>query len=399
MKIRDRIVELRRVKASELTPNPKNWRKHPKAQADALRGVLAEVGYADALLARQLPDGGLMLVDGHLRAETTPDAEVPVLVLDVTEAEADKILLTLDPLAAMAEADADALSSLLAGFETDSEAVKKMLSDLSDEAGIEKPVVDVPEARIDEAEELRKKWGVERGQLWVIGKHRLLCGDSTSAEDVGRLLDGEKPVLMVTDPPYGVEYDPSWRERAGVNLNSKKLGLVANDDRVDWSEAWALFPGDVAYVYHAGLHAGAVQVSLESVGFEMRAQIVWAKDRLALSRGDYHWQHEPCWYAVRRGGKGHRTDDRSQSTLWEIPAREDSGHGHGTQKPAECMARPIRNHDAASVYEPFSGSGTTLVAAEQLSRRCYAMEIEPKYVAVALQRLADMGLTPERVDG
>ena len=132
MLIRDRIVELRRVKASQLTPNPKNWRKHPKAQADALRGVLAEVGYADALLARQLPGGGLMLVDGHLRAETTPDAEVPVLVLDVTEAEADKILLTLDPLAAMAEADADALSSLLAGFETDSEAVKKMLADLSD---------------------------------------------------------------------------------------------------------------------------------------------------------------------------------------------------------------------------------------------------------------------------
>ena len=390
---------LRRVKASDLIPNPKNWRKHPKAQADALRGVLAEVGYADALLARQLPDGGLMLVDGHLRAETTPDAEVPVLVLDVTEAEADKILLTLDPLAAMAEADAYALSSLLADFETDSEAVKKMLADLSDEAGIERPKLDDPPARIDEAEELRKKWGVERGQLWRIGGHRLLCGDSTSAEDVGRLLAGEKPMLMVTDPPYGVEYDPSWRGRAGMNLNPKKLGKVTNDDRADWTETWALFPGEVAYVYHAGVNAGLVQASLEAAGFEIRAQIVWAKDRMALSRGDYHWQHEPCWYAVKKGGKGHRTDDRTQSTLWQIPARDDDGHGHGTQKPVECMERPIRNHECDAVYEPFAGSGTTLIAAEQLGRRCFGLDIEPKYVAVALQRLADMGLTPERVDG
>ena len=133
MKIRDRIVELRRVKASDLIPNPKNWRKHPKAQSDALRGVLAEVGYADALLVRETP-AGLMLVDGHLRAETTPEMEVPVLVLDVTEAEADKILLTLDPLAAMAEADADALKALLLSVEAESEAVKEMLAELAEEA-------------------------------------------------------------------------------------------------------------------------------------------------------------------------------------------------------------------------------------------------------------------------
>src|ERR1700730_11813575 len=113
MEIRDRIRELRRVKASDLIPNPKNWRRHPKAQAHALRGILAEVGYADALLARELPDGRLQLVNGHLRAETTPGAMVPVLVLDVTEEEADKILLTLDPLAAMAAADPDRVQALL----------------------------------------------------------------------------------------------------------------------------------------------------------------------------------------------------------------------------------------------------------------------------------------------
>jgi hypothetical protein len=165
VKIRDRVVELRRVRAADLHPNPRNWRTHPKAQQEALRGVLAEIGYADALLARETPEG-LQIIDGHLRAETTPDAEVPVLVLDVTEAEADKLLLSLDPLAAMAEGDADALRTLLAQVETDSDAVRKMLDGLAKEYGAQpgpRPLDD-PGPKFDEAEELRKKWGVEPGQ-------------------------------------------------------------------------------------------------------------------------------------------------------------------------------------------------------------------------------------------
>jgi len=152
MKIRDRIKSLRRVKAADLRPNPKNWRTHPEAQQDALRGVLAEVGYADALLARELPDGSLMLVDGHLRAETTPDQKVPVLILDLTEEEADKVLATLDPLAAMAEANKQALGELLASIEAESEGVEKMLAELAagegidvfeNGAGAERPGLDV----------------------------------------------------------------------------------------------------------------------------------------------------------------------------------------------------------------------------------------------------------------
>ncbi len=226
------------------------------------------------------------------------------------------------------------------------------------------------------------------GDLWLLGEHRILCGDSTKAEDVAQLLGTETPLLMVTDPPYGVEYDPEWRKRAGVAVNQKKLGKVANDDRADWREAWALFPGDVAYVWHAGLHAAEVQASLESVGFQMRSQIIWVKDHFALSRGDYHWHHEPCWYAVRDSGTGHWNGDRSQSTRWEIPAREDDGHGHGTQKPVECMARPMRNNSKRgdAVYEPFSGSGTAIISGEMLGRRVFAMEIEPRYVDVAVTR-------------
>jgi len=126
------------------------------------------------------------------------------------------------------------------------------------------------------------------GDLWQLGSHRLICGDSTSADVVGRLLGDVKPLLMVTDPPYGVEYDPSWRNQAGA-AKTKRTGKVLNDDRADWSEAWALFPGDVAYVWHGALHAATVAESLVAAGFNVRSQIIWAKDRLVLSRGDCHW--------------------------------------------------------------------------------------------------------------
>jgi DNA modification methylase len=226
------------------------------------------------------------------------------------------------------------------------------------------------------------------GDLWVLGRHRLLCGDSTSPEDTEKLLAGVKPHLMITDPPYGVNYDPAWRKRAGVNLNARKLGKVANDDRADWREAWKLFPGSVAYVWHAGRHTSEVQQSLEASGFDMRSQIIWAKEGFALSRGHYHWQHEPCWYAVRGTAGTNWSGDRKQSTLWSINAREDDGHGHGTQKPVECMKRPIENNSSPgqAVYEPFSGSGTTIIAAEMTGRACYAVELAPAYVDVAVER-------------
>jgi DNA modification methylase len=194
---------------------------------------------------------------------------------------------------------------------------------------------------------------------------------------------------MVTDPPYGVEYDPSWRNETGVSATSR-TGKVTNDDRADWREAWALFPGDVAYVWHADRQAAVVQASLEANGFAIRCQLVWAKPRFVLGRGDYHWQHEPCWYAVRKGATGHWQGARDQATLWTIGRadEEDDATRHGTQKPVECVRRPIVNNSEAgdAVYEPFAGSGSTLIAAETTGRRCYAIEIEPAYCDVVIER-------------
>jgi hypothetical protein len=209
IKIRDRIRELRRVRAVDLLPNPRNYRHHPKEQTVALKGLLSEIGYADALLARELSDGKLMLIDGHLRAETTPDAMVPVLILDVNEAEADKLLLTLDPLAAMAETDAERMQALLATVTTDSKGVAALLERLAGEDAWQGPAeLQDPPAQIDKAAELQAKYGTARGQVWAIGAHRIVCGNSTDEAHVGRLwADGGPKFRMIwTDPPYGVDY-------------------------------------------------------------------------------------------------------------------------------------------------------------------------------------------------
>jgi DNA modification methylase len=229
------------------------------------------------------------------------------------------------------------------------------------------------------------------GDVWLLGEHRVMCGDATSADDVGALLDGAVPFLCVTDPPYGVDYDPAWRNRAAAEgklaYAARRIGPVSNDNRSDWSEAWALFPGDVIYSWHPPgatslVHAAAIQDS----GFSLRMQIIWAKSNFPIGRGDYHVRHEPCWYAVRDGKAAHRTSDRTQTTLWEINLDKNVEGGHSTQKPLECMARPMRNHECREVYDPFCGSGTSVIAAERERRKCYALELEPTYTDVICRR-------------
>lgn len=398
MSIANRIVGHGEENPDQLLANPKNWRIHPKDQQDALEDVLQRVGWVQNVIVNQRTG---RLVDGHLRVELAlrrGENSIPVVYVDLDEKEEDLVLATIDPISGLAATDAVKLNELLKNVDSLHPALADAFGDdLLRE--LDGGYNDAPDAQIDRAEELQQKWQVKVGDLWKIGEHRLLCGDSTKAEDVARLMGGGRADMMVTDPPYGVEYDPTWRIEAGLTGLTNKMGKVTNDDKADWSGAWRHFTGDVAYVYHAGVMSGVVMESLESVGLEIRAQIIWAKDRMALSRGDYHWKHEPCWYAVRKGKPAKRTDDRTQTTLWEIPARDDSGHGHGTQKPVECMRKPIENHLFQTVYDPFLGSGTTMCASEQTGRKCYGMELEPKYCAVILERMSDMGLSPERIDG
>ena len=233
------------------------------------------------------------------------------------------------------------------------------------------------------------------GDLWWCDAHRVLHGDATNREHVARAQGELRPQLMIIDQPYGVDLNPIWREEAGLG-SAVQIGRVANDNRVDWSAAHRLFLGDVAYVWHAGIHSGLVAAGLQDVGFEIRAQIIWTKPHFVLSRGAYHWAHEPCFYCVRKGAPSHWRGDRTQSTVWPVATLnpfggknpEETATGHGTQKPIELMRRPILNHTepGEAIYDAFLGSGTTLIAAELTGRVCCGLEIDAKYVDLTVCR-------------
>jgi DNA modification methylase len=378
---------------ADLAPYAKNARQHPPEQIDQIAASMERFGFTIPMLVGE--DGTIIAGHGRLMAAAQLGlAEVPVMVARGWSEE-DRRLYTLadNRLAEIAEWDPEMLRIELGELREDfgiedmsligfsAEDLAEILPDalIDTTGGLTDPddVPEVPETPV-----------TRPGDVWILGKHRLLCGDSTVATDVEKVLNGVTPLLMCTDPPYGVEYDPSWRNQVGA-AKTKRTGKVLNDDRADWREAWALFPGDVAYVWHGALHAREVIESLEACGFSLRSQIIWAKERLVLSRGDYHWQHEPCAYAVKKTGKGHWAGDRKQTTLWQIPSKDqDAKTVHGTQKPVECMRRPIENNSSPgqAVYEPFMGSGTTLIAAEMSGRVCFGIELNPAYVDVAVER-------------
>jgi DNA modification methylase len=383
---------------ASLTPFAKNARTHSDAQVAQIAASIREYGWTNPILVDS--EDGIIAGHGRLMAARKLGMDaVPVIELaGLSEAQKRALVIADNKLALNAGWDEELLGLELAdlvelGFDLaltgfDELEIARLTSPGS--AGLTDPdaIPDVPEAPVS-----------RHGDLWLLGNHRLICGDSTNAADVAAVLGNVQPHLLVTDPPYGVSYDPAWRERFGTG-SDLATGKVLNDDRADWREAWALFPGDVAYVWHGALHATTVAASLEASGFAVRSQIIWDKTRLVIGRGDYHWQHEPAWYAVRKGKTGHWAGDRKQTTVWAIPHRK-SPTGHGTEKPVECMKRPIENNSSPgqAVYEPFCGSGTTIIAAEMTGRVCHAIELDPRYVDVAIRRWQEFTGLDATLDG
>ncbi len=381
-----------------LIPYARNARTHSKRQVREIAGLIAQFGWTFAILVDV--DGTIIAGHGRvLAAELLRLAEVPVIVArGWSEAQIRAYCVADNKVAENAGWDKELLALELAALANMPEIGP--LADLGfTTAELTRLLPDaVREGHSDPDAEAAPAAGVRvvsrPGDIWLLGGHRLMCGDSTNADHVAALLGVNKPHLMVTDQPYGVELDPSWREQTTwqqghqTAAGQRAVGEVANDDRVDWREAFALFPGDVAYVWHASWFVSDAQAALEAVGFKMRAQVIWAKKNFVISRGDYHWRHEPCWYAVRKGAIGHWQGSRSETTLWDDIEHRKSDTGHGTQKPIECMLRPIRNNSKAGdyVYEPFNGSGTTIIAGEMLGRRVLAMELMPAYVDIAVKR-------------
>ena len=374
---------------NSLVPYARNPRTHSDAQIAQIAASIREFGWTNPLL---IDDQG-SLIAGHgrlLAARQLGLTEVPAITLaHLSEAQKRALVIADNKLALNAGWDEDQLRIELVDLKTADFDLSTLgfedfeLADLFIE---QSPSLTDPDDVPEVAEAI-----CQLGDVWTLGRHRLVCGDATSEVDVSLCLAGVRPHLMVTDPPYGVDYDPTWRSDPSVAAairHPKKgaVGEVTNDYTADWREAWALYPGEVAYVWHAGNKAHVVAESLMVTGFELRSQIIWAKHRFVLGRGHYHPQHEPCWYAVR--GVGHWQGDRTQSTLWQLGAHQRSETGHSAQKPVECMRRPIENNSSPgqAVYDPFVGSGTTIIAAEMTGRSCHAIEISPQYCDVAITR-------------
>lgn len=371
--------------------------KNPRAINDKaitkVAASISEFGFQQPIVV----DKAGVIIVGHTRrkaAEKLGLATVPVVVADLPEEKARAYRLADNRTAQETDWLDDVLKeelTALAGLDFD------LALTGFDERELDKLLADDAElARAEETPTIPENPVSVAGDVWILGKHRLVCGSSTVATDVEKALNGVKPHLMVTDPPYGVEYDPAWRNKAlrsdGTPIGGRAVGTVLNDDKADWKEAYDLFPGEVAYVWHP---PGARQVefyqSLTASGFDVRMQIIWNKSNFAIGRGDYHVKHEPCWYAVRKGKKGHWTGSRQESTVWDIAKPSKNETGHSTQKPVECMLRPIKNNssEGQAVYEPFSGSGTTIIAGEMSGRCVHAIELNPAYVDVAVIRWQD----------
>ena len=440
------VLTVEQVPLDLLRPDPANPRRISDEELDALERSLRQFGFVQPVLVRREDQ---VVIGGHQRllaARRLGLATVPVTYLDLSVEQARLLNLALNKISG--SWDDQLLARLLADLQESPEVdvslsgfgedeIKDLLRSLETREKRERvESFDLDEALAEATRSPRSK----PGDLWVLGDHRLLCGDSTDADAVARLLDGAEPRLLTTDPPYGVSYDASWRdgvynalgpaEKAYMRIDGapdagdatgapggargRRAGgrnaSISGDTRVDWSAAFELVPSlEIGYIWHAGVHAAEVAEGLERIGFEIVAQVIWDKGLFAMGRSWYHWSHEPCWVVRRKGAKVRFRGTRDQATVWHAPSPKMIMGGsaeprldHPTQKPLVLFETPIRNHlkSDEALYEPFCGSGTALIAAERTGTRAYAMEIDPIYVEVALRRWERFsGLSAERLDG
>jgi DNA modification methylase len=394
MKIEERSID-------EIQPYERNPRHNDEA-VEAVAKSIKEFGWRQPIVIDQ--EG--VIVVGHTRWKAARELgleTVPVHVADLTPAQAKAYRLADNKTASIAEWDYELLPLELAdlqsvdydleltGFSPDE--VSEMISSggtvgLTDPDDIPEP----PEEPITQA-----------GDLWVMGDHRLLCGDSTNADDVRRLMDGQRAILFATDPPYLVDYDGTnhphkwgerdknkdWSDTYGITWDEAAANPELYDRFIEVAVAEAIEPNAAWYCWHASRRQALLEQAWEKHGAFVHQQIIWAKDRPILTRSWYMWQHEPCFFGWVRPNKPPRTADDHPHSVWTIPTiPAGQTTDHPTSKPVELFAIPMRQHTRAGdlCYEPFAGSGSQIIAAEQSGRRCCAMEISPLYCDVTVKR-------------
>jgi DNA modification methylase len=394
----------------DLVPYPNNPRTHPPANVKKLAESLQEYGWTSPVLITAQNE----IIAGHgrvLAAKELGLPEVPCIRLaQLTEAQVRAYRIADNRLGLDSDWDLDLLK--LEFEELDLESAITGF----DELELDRILTDTgPKEGEDDAPPLEKEAVSKMGEIWALEAHRLICADACNAAEVARLLGGVKPLLMVTDPPYGVRLDPTWRDRTGANTLAKAERSSRNyldggslDTEARWDGAWKLSPADVFYVFCA---AGPLLIDaakgLGESGFELRQILVWDKCVLTLTRTHYWYGHEHILYGVRKGKTAHWVGANGQSSVWSVPSpkhimggSKEKKEAHPAQRPVECMRRPIENNSnpGQAVYDPFMGSGTTIIAAETIGRVCYGVEINPLYVDMAIRRWQNFtGKTATRV--
>ena len=434
--IRNRVQGMRLLSPSLLRAHPENWRRHPNSQREALRGVLASIGIAGALLVRPLPDGLYQILDGHLRAEELAGTDLPCVVIDVTDAEADALLATHDVLTKMAETEENTLQVLIERTLRDAdEQLREALIAVAKFEGVtignQSPLMDAPD--LADVPPVPEDPITRPGDVWIMGAHRLICGDSTSGEVIDRVTLGEPIAAVWTDPPYGVEYGeknrhlnnitrPNSDKKYGGNSIETKLDSDGPDQTEDLLRAFfaALYPRMAPaapfYLAHpAGEQGRIFMQAIKESGLLLHQVLIWLKDSMVLGRSDYHYEHEPVaygwkpdieedaldydeghaailygwkrqarfkrpWYAGRKETSVFQTDRPKASTV------------HPTMKPVALIEWNLRNSTKPGdmVFDGFAGSGSTLIACERLGRRFRGVEIDPGYCDVIVTRWQDL---------
>lgn len=395
---KNRIVGYDTKPADQFTANPLNYRKHPQRQRDAVNASLRELGWISTVV-ENVTTGNV--IDGHERIwqALQRNEDVPYLKVELSEAEERLALAVFDPITNMAETDAAILDDLLREVNTGEAALQALLAELADGAGLygEKTTGDTP-AETDRAEELRQKWGVVSGQLWQLGEHRLICGDCTDAATVARVMGGEKAAFCMTDPPYGVKYTGG----------TKKWAMLENDDEVNmYAASFPLInevtePKAAIYVCYAATLAASVHMAARASNWDIRSVLVWNKNHAQFGAmgAQYKEKKELFFYAHKHGESPYWFGPNNEVTVWDI-ARASANEYHPTEKPPALYERALANSAPAGciVYEPFSGSGTGIIACENTNRRCRAIEIDAGFVATTLERWSvHTGRQPVLVD-
>ena len=391
-------TELQLVPIEKLVPYANNARTHSPEQIKKLRSSLREFGFINPVIIDR--DYGVIAGHGRILAAQEEGLEkVPCVFADhLTEAQKKAYIIADNRMAMdagwdeeMLRVEIEALQAadfdpLLTGFD------EKELADLF---GNEEDKVKDDDFDLSAA--LEKAAFVERGDVWVVGRHRLMCGDATSAEDVARLMDGKKANLIVTDPPYGV----SFKSSSGLTIQNDS---IKNEEFYSFllsafkNMADNLEKGGAAYVFHADTEGLNFRRAFIDAGFHLAGCCIWVKDSLVLGPSDYQWQHEPILYGFLQNGKHPWYSDRKQTTIWNF-AKPKRNANHPTSKPLDLLSYPIGNSSQpnAIVVDTFGGSGSTMVACEQANRICFMMELDEKYASVILRRAVENGIAPEDI--